>query len=433
MRSILAQYLARRCSLPAGFVPACEPGGWDEQAWLDRFRPVWREIRRVVPAWQSESWPSDITSYAAFCELPFQRRESLQSVPVAFCSNDMTGTEMASTGGSTGRPLTFPLYQSELEVGRCHQNYARRAYGIEPGDRSLLIWGHSSHMDDNWRARLVESVRALKDWGLGYRRLSAYRLTSEILRFEFSAMVRFRPAWIYAYSSSLLAFVRANADRGEEARMLRLKACIGAAEPMSPDMREEISRFFECPVGMEYGSVEMRVCAHTHPSFPGYYVYTPHHLLEAIPTAQAGVYDLAVTKVFRSAMPLVRYLVGDQVIVRDPFFRGGPLTWFDDVQGRMNDNLRLPDGSEVHSETVTHAIRAESEVLSYQLHQRGQELTLRLSLRRGANLSGMDERIRSRLARVHADFQLLRFEQVEDVLTTSAGKRRWVIRETLPS
>jgi phenylacetate-CoA ligase len=433
MRWILANYLSRRCWLPAGFVPARELGRWDEQAWLERFRPVWREIRRVVPAWQSESWPSDITSYAAFCELPYQSRESLQTDPGAFCSHDLNGTEMASTGGSTGRPLKFPIYQSELEVGRCHQIDARRAYGIEPGDRSLLIWGHSSQMDENWRARLVELERALKDWGLGYRRLSAYRLTSEVLRCEFSAMVRFRPAWIYAYSSALLAFVRANADRGEEARRLRLKACIGAAEPMTPDMREEISRFFGCPVGMEYGSVEMRVCAHTHPSFPGYYVYTPHHLLEAIPTAQAGVYDLAVTKIFRSAMPLVRYLVGDQVIVRDPYFQGGPLTWFDDVQGRMNDNLRLSDASEVHSETVTHAIRTESEVLSYQLHQRGQELTLRLSLRKGANLSGMDERIRSRLVRVHAAFQGLRFEQVEDVQTTGAGKRRWVIREEVPS
>jgi phenylacetate-coenzyme A ligase PaaK-like adenylate-forming protein len=288
-------------------------------------------------------------------------------------------------------------------------------------------------MDEAWRARWAELVRGLKDWGLGYRRLSAYRLTPEILRAEFTAITRFRPAWIYAYSTSLLAFVRANADRREEARRLGLKACIGAAEPMSEDMKAEISEFFRCPVGMEYGSVEMRVCAHTHPSFPGYYVYTQHHLLEAIPTAQSGVYDLAVTKLFRSAMPLVRYLVGDQVIVRDPSFRGGPLKWFDDVQGRINDNLRLPDGTEVHSETVTHAVRAESDVVAYQMHQHGPELTLRLSLRRGANLSGMDERIRGRLVRVHRDFHGLRFQQVEDVQTTSAGKRRWVIREAVPS
>jgi phenylacetate-coenzyme A ligase PaaK-like adenylate-forming protein len=101
---------------------------------------------------------------------------------------------------------------------------------------------------------------------------------------------------------------------------------------------------------------------------------------------------------------------------------------FNDVFGRKNDNLILPDGTEVHSATVTHAVRAKSEVLAYQFHQYSDRMELHLVVRINTIPDVMKKRIVDRLTRVHRDFDKLSFNSVPDLATTSAGKRRWVVR-----
>jgi phenylacetate-CoA ligase len=428
MRHLLFKLRENRDCLDTTFSPDTLKQRWDEAAWLQKFQPLWEEIRMKVPRWGRADIPPVLTSYADYTRVPFTTREELQGNLQDYLSTDRRTTLMVSTGGSTGRPLKFPLYRDEVEIGRSHQSFARRQYGIKPGDGCLIIWGQAAHLESSWQARADRMIRRCKDAVLGYHRISAYCLTTEVLRAEFDRMLKNRPAWIYGYSSSLLSFARANLDRRVEAGQLRLKAVIGAAESMSPVAASEVSSFFGCPVGMEYGSVEMRVCAHTHPHHPGYYVFSPHHLIEAIPTQQEGVYDLAVTKLFRAAMPLIRYLVGDQIVIRSDNFSGGPVTCFDAVLGRTNDKLRMRDGAEVHSETVTHAVRAEESVVAYQLHQFGKRFELHLVVRDGSLEPALCQRVCARLCRIHPDFQDLLFKQVADVNTTPAGKRRWVVR-----
>lgn len=428
MRSLLVRRWTRQAFAVDGGFFRPERLAWSEAGFLEAFQPIWRELRRMVPHWAKDDLPESFRSYEEFARLPFMRRSDIQRSLGEYCSRDLANTDIVSTGGSTGRPLRFPMYRSELEVGRSHQLCARRLYGIEPGARCLVIWGHSAGMDRGFRAWKSQVVRAAKDVFMGYRRISAYCLTREILRRQFERSVKFRPEWVYAYSTSLLSFVRANQDRRDTARQLGLKACIGAAEPMSAEMRQEIGDFFGCPVGMEYGSVEMRVCAHTRPDRDGYHVFTEHHLIEAIPTSEPRVFEVAVTKLFRSAMPLVRYLVGDHIRIDDADFGGGPVTRFDDVIGRNNDNLVLADGSEIHSETITHAIRGEASVLAFQLHQRKEGIVLKLVLAESSALDQIGDRIRERLARVHPALRKIAVDQVEDVEPTPAGKRRWIVR-----
>ncbi len=411
----------------------CECGSksqlrWSERAFLAKFNCVWPEIIRDTPFWRGLPAPPSIRSYDAFRNLPLISRAQIQADPPGFFRRQEKPVEFASTGGSLGRPLRFPLLRTELEIGRQNQALGRSKYGIQPGDRCFMIWGHAAKMDSRWKARAEEVSRRIKDSIMGYHRVSAYRLDPAVLSRSFDRLLRFRPRWIYSYSSSLLSFVRANQSRKNELQDLALKACICAAEPMSAGARDEVSIFFNCPVGIEYGSVEMRVCAHTHPEYAGYYVFAHDYLIEGIPTSAPGVYDVAVTKLFPSAMPLVRYLVGDQILVRDAGFQGGPVAFFDDVYGRTNDNLVMPDGAEIHSETITHAVRAEPGILAFQLHQFKDRLELHLVMTGGDIPGTARVSIMEKLGRIHPAFHKLDFKNVPDLETTSAGKRRWVVR-----
>lgn len=393
-----------------------------------RWNELWPRIRDEVAFWRSARLPETVATYQEFRAFPVITRRQIQENPRLFTAENLAGTVAAATGGSTGAPLRFPLLKDELEVGRRNQIFARKLYNIALGDRCSMIWGHAAQLESTWRAGLERRIRAIKDAFLGYHRVSAYLLTREILRHEFEEMCAYGSQWVYAYSSSLLAFTRANADRVDRARNLRLKACIAAAEPMPDEARKEVEEFFGCPVGMEYGSVEMRVVAHTHPSFPGYFVFTCDYLLEALPAKQEGVYDVVVTKLFHSAMPLIRYQVGDQIVINDSKFSGGPVMFFDKVLGRTNDNLSFGDGIEVHSETITHAVRSELEVIAFQLHQYADRMELHLVTRSSALSNELQTRIRGKLARVHPAFEAIHFVKAEDVSITSAGKRRWIVR-----
>jgi phenylacetate-coenzyme A ligase PaaK-like adenylate-forming protein len=427
MPKLVSKILAQRCAQYGGSLVICPNGiSWNEADWLRRFNPIWSAAQANVPFWKNQ--PPVISSYQDFTRLPFMKRDQIQRMPSDYCHPRLKSVEMATTGGSTGHPLALPLYHSELQVGRANQTYARALYGIEPGDRAFIIWGHAPSMETGQWGLYERAVRRVKDLALGYYRVSAYSLTKEKLQAEFENMVRFKPAWMYSYSSSMLAFVRANARRRAQARDLGLKACIGAAEAMSDEARSEIHAFFGCPVGIEYGSVEMRVCAHTHPQIPGYYVFTSSHLIEALPTGIDRVYDVAVTKLFPAAMPLIRYLVGDQIVIDNEEFIGGPITQFQQVLGRANDNLVFPDGAEIHSETITHAIRSEPSVCAFQLHQYADRIECQLVTHNGTASSELTNRIQRRLSRIHPRFKKMSFSFVDDVKTTSAGKRRWIIR-----
>jgi phenylacetate-coenzyme A ligase PaaK-like adenylate-forming protein len=408
-------------------------GGYPERAgghanWIQKFGAIWPQITLEVPYWKQFRGRS-ISSYDDFSRLPILCKESLRRSMSDYESRDASRGVWVATGGSTGRPLALRLYRSELEVGRRNQIRARAAYGIRPGDRCFIFWGAPASLEGGARRLLYNVDRSLKDWVLGYKRFSAYDLTPQSLRSGWEKMVAWKPKWIYAYSTALLSFVRANSDRSRSIKKLALKACILAAEGIREDEREELEDYFGCRVGMEYGSVELRVCAHTHPEFHGFHIFSEDYLIEAQPTSASGVFNILVTKLFPAAVPLVRYAVGDQIVVDDPKFTGGIVSKFAQVFGRENDNLVLSDGTSIHSEAVTHSIRCERDVLGFQFRQSPDKLLLTLMMAGDVQVEGVKARIANRLRRINALLGATKIEIVSQLESTPAGKRRWIVRE----
>jgi phenylacetate-CoA ligase len=327
------------------------------------------------------------------------------------------------TGGSTSKPVRIPAWKSESDATRWEVWLGRTWYGVRPESRLFLLWGHSHLLGTGWTGWLRARRRELSDRLLGYRRHSAYDVSAAAMRRAADALAEFRPDYVVGYSVALDLLARANEGRGH-LRELNVKAIFGTAEAF-PDATSaaRLQGLFGCPVGMEYGAVETGVMAHTHPA-GGYRVFWRHHLLEAAGSGPRR--RLLVTSLFPRAFPLIRYEIGDEVVLPEAADESAGLTTLASVAGRCNDYVELSDGTLVHSEAFSHAVRPCSAIRSFQVIDRGSAVSIRFTSNQGLT-SEEQSGITTRLARVHPQLGSAQFERSESLEQTVAGKTRMIV------
>jgi phenylacetate-CoA ligase len=271
------------------------------------------------------------------------------------------------------------------------------------------------------------SFRKIKDRLLGYCRFSAYDMSVDKMRAAAQAMVDFRPDYIIGYSVALDSLARYNQDKADVFCHLGLKAVIATAEGFpSDDSADLVSRVIGSPVAMEYGAVETGVIAHSHPE-GGYRVFWRTYFLEAQEDAVGGGKKLRVTSLYPRCFPLIRYEIGDEIIpsVGEPEWG---VARFDRVIGRCNDYLVLADGSRVHSELITHAVRCCDDILAYQAVQT--DSSVRLNVVSQVDLSSETiGAIRARLRTINPLLGAIEVARVSELRRTVAGKTPIIIRK----
>lgn len=409
--------------------------GWslqERRAWqLAVFNEQWPGIAMRVPYWaalkRERALPDHFSSWdEVSAKLPILERNQLQTRVHELGDPQRPPDGWQATGGTTGQPLRIPTSRNEAGVSSRNMWQARAWFGITPADKAFLIWGHSHLLGAGLRGWLRGEARTCKDWLLGYRRWSAYRMGDEDLREAARQLLTFRPSWLLGYSAALDRFATVNADRRSDFAALGLKAAIATGESFpSQESHDRIADTFGCPVAMEYGAQEVGPVAHETPQ-GRYQVFWRTHHVEAVPSATVpGSLELLLTSLHPRCLPLIRYRIGDLVLTEQPPI--GSLFEFQAVIGRCSDTIRLPDGRQVHSKALSHVLR-DFAIGGYQLVQRSEnELTLRYTA--GAPLN--DDKlasVRSRLERVEPRLGAIRIEHAAALDQTPAGKIRIVCR-----
>jgi phenylacetate-coenzyme A ligase PaaK-like adenylate-forming protein len=404
---------------------------------LERLDREWRRVTEDVPYWRRlvtrGELPRSFESLEAFAAaVPPTTRALVHDHGRELASASRPGELVRRTGGSTSQPVQLPAWRSEIAAAAADNWIGRAWYGVGPGSRLFMLWGHSHLHGEGLRGRLAGLGRRARDRALGYERFSAYDLRPEAMRRAADSLVAHRPHYVIGYSAALDAFARANLDRQARLSALGLRVVIATSEAFpSADSAALLERLLAAPVAMEYGAVETGVIAHTHPS-GGYRAYWESQLLDAERLAPGEPHRLRVTSLAPRCFPLVRYEIGDEVELEPTApDRVVGLARFARVVGRANDWVELPDGARIHSETFSHAARECAEIRGFQIVRGGAGLALRYVA--DAALSAQAEReLRRRLGCVHAALESLRLERVERLEQTVAGKTRMVVSEPSP-
>jgi phenylacetate-coenzyme A ligase PaaK-like adenylate-forming protein len=406
------------------------PNDWPPRQ-LVALREIWTEATRDIPYYrglvQRDEAPAMIDSWQDVGRIPVLTRQILQDREREFTRDSGPPPSIMQTAGSTGEPLRIGMAQPERDLMRIVKLAEWQALGYVQGSRLFLIWGHGHLLGTGWRGQVNHARRKLADAYLGYQRVDAYRLDRRSCEAHAEALLRFRPIGLISYASALDLFARYTISYRDRFRALGLKFVLSTAEaPPRPDTIARLEDLFGCVVVQEYGGAEFGQVAFKRGG-EAFRVYADLNYVEAEPAADAGTGEqsLLVTSLYQRYLPLIRYRVGDAVVGARAL-ANGQIDGFEAVAGRINDVIELSAGEFIHSVAVFHCIHQEAAVHGIQmvLTDDGIEMVL---IAVATDRTAMEDRIRRRLMQVHPLLAAARFQYVEDLQATRAGKRRWYV------
>jgi phenylacetate-CoA ligase len=397
---------------------------------LRRLNVSWQHCCENVPLIrglrETGKVPASFESLQHFQQsLPISTKEDWVNRLPEMIDPTQSADQTRATGGSTAKPVKFPVCQAECRRTGAAAWLGRSWVGVSPRDRLFLLWGHSHLFGTGVRGWLNRQRRLISDSIIGYHRFSAYDLSDSALRIAADQLLKFRPDWCLGYSVAWDRFATANADRMNELQSLKLKLIVATAEGFPhADSRHRLEKLFGCPVLMEYGTVETGVLAHE--TKPGHFrVLWQNHLLESIASADQGRHDIVVTSLYPRCVPLIRYRIGDQF--RETNASESVLE-FSSIAGRCNDFLELPGGKRLHSELIAHVVRDLPGIRGYQAVQQ-EKAPVQLHLLSVDDLSNeTKEIIRSRLAKLDVSLGKIQIQRVAKLQQSVSGKTPTIAR-----
>ena len=365
---------------------------------------------------------------ATLKSLPFVTKLDLINANVALRNEHYRGrvTEK-TTGGSTGQAVTVRKSREATALEAAANWRGFRWEGIDIGHRQGRFWGMPPTAFGRFRARAI-------DWTAHRRRYSAFQFSREDIGRYLAELSRFKPHYLYGYASMLRCLAEYLRDESL-VFPAPLRAVVSTSEPLTPPDRELFAQSFGAPVFNEYGCGELGTIAHECEK-GSLHVHAENLLVEILDPDTGlpanGPGEVVVTELNNTAMPLIRYRLGD---FAEMSFRGcacqRSLPTLHNVFGRSYDMVRNRAGQQFHGEFFMYifedARRRNMGITAFQAIQEDLDhVTVKVvtsSAYGDASESFVRERIRAGLgASVEVSFQ-----QVPEIARERSGKMRLVV------
>jgi phenylacetate-CoA ligase len=354
-----------------------------------------------VPAYRGRS-PDSLNDW------PVLEKATVAAQPEKFLSDLYERRRLISahTSGTTGTPLTLWMseecYQTEMAF-----RWRHRAWGGTPfPSRGAYVAGHpvvpaNQTRPPFWRVDRVEKRLLCSSYHLAPQNLAAY----------LDALRRYKPDFVHGYPSSLYLLAQAGG--------CKTKAVFTASETLLDFQRSAIEAAFGVHALDWYGNTEMTTNITECPA---------GHLHERLDYGFLELLDdgsMVATGFNNRAMPLIRYRIGDRATAKPGVCPCGcPFPLIERVEGRAEDYIRTPDGRLVGR--LDHLFKDVAHLREAQIVQRRlDEIVIRV-----VSDPGFDEAVVRREARQRlGDAVAVRFEHVESIERTPAGKFRFIVSE----
>ncbi|MFN2607559.1 MAG: phenylacetate--CoA ligase family protein [Acidimicrobiales bacterium] len=416
----MVRQLDARQWLPAPAVAELQAAKLDRiLAHAVRHCPYYTE--RLGEAWDRVARIRRVEDLAAF---PTLEREDVRQRLDAMvdASRDPSTLERRSTGGTSGVPMPFfvdAAYNTHIRgvVARGYETIGRG-----PFTPTVLVAG--SPIDSKaWttaKARMLNGLRRT-------RVVPAFELSADGLGRLADLVDRVRPRFVIAYANalSLLAsYCRATN------RDLRIAAVVPVAELVTDAHRETFATAFGAETFELYGAREAIGLAVECPAHAGLHVQADTFVVEILrgdtPVAGGEVGEIVITDLENTAMPMIRYRIGDLGVLTGvpcPCGRGFPLLRV--THGRSLDVIVTPDGRLLPGEFFPHLFKeVDRDVERFQVRQ---EVADRVEVDMVVR-SGVDHRLESYLGdrigeRLGPGVELV-FNRVASLRPGESGKYR---------
>ena len=340
---------------------------------MDRLRRLLSEAGQVVPYYQQlfkrlGFEPERLASLSELDQLPTLTKPLIRAHFDALKHPSARGLARASTGGSSGQPLSFMIGRERVSHDVAAKWRATRWWDVDIGDPEVVIWGSPIELGAQdrlrlWRDRMLRSTL-----------LPAFSMTDANLDGFLQTIRRVRPRMLFGYPYSM-AHVAAHAERrGQRMDDLGIRVAFVTSEMLYPHQREAIARVFGCPVANGYGGRDAGFIAHECPA-GGMHLTAEDLVVEILdeqgrsqPEGEAG--EVVVTHLASRDFPFVRYRTGDIATLDNrPCSCGRGLPLLREIHGRTNDFLIAVDGTSIPCGAFTYLVRETPGIESFKIVQ----------------------------------------------------------------
>ncbi len=393
-------------------------------------------------AWQREKLTA-LVEYAAkeipfyrdlgareFADLPVIEKRMLKDAPERFVSRAAAGRlTVKVTSGSTSEPTRIVKDAESMAREQAASYRAYRWTGIAPGARQARFWGVPLTAKERRKHRLRDAL-------LNRVRLSAFNYTDRSFEEYLRALRRWKPAYLYGYTSVIHEFARYLAASGAEKIPLPgLRSVITTAEILTPRMREEIVAGLGAPVFDEYGCAETGSIAHDCEE-GSLHINAENLFVEVLGDdgviRPAGEGRLLLSELHNRAQPLLRYDSGDYgELTAEPCRCGRTLPVLKNVHGRVYDTVIGPEGRRYNAAFFSYIFKEAQHrgetIRQFQVIQNDRTITFRIV--KGKDFTpAVEELLARQLEAEFGDYFAACFEYREKIERERSGKLRQLIR-----
>lgn len=393
----------------------------------ERVRWTRARLTNVLEAARRTPYGKTIPADQPIERWPLLSKETLRDDPHAFRAGGSWFAARATTGGTTGTPVSLIRSPAAVVAEQVCRDRMMRALGVDPVEARVAVLRADSvkHPSDRkppyWK------------YALGGRQLilSSAHLNAETLPAFLHELERFRADVLWVHPSMLevlcrlLMQVRAS---------LRVAGVFASSEVLRPEVWELARNLLGCAIVDCYGQAE-RV-AYAHAREPHEYFFLPGYayveLIERERDEEGTYYEVVGTSLWNLAMPLVRYCTGDLIHVR-----GHPtgeelaqiaygLRPFHSIVGRSRDVLLAPDARSIIP-GLSHIPRGVPHLLRLQIVQESPERIVLRALTSPAFSKADRERLLHNARRKIPAGASIELQIVDHLERTAGGKTPFVV------
>ena len=284
-------------------------------------------------------------------KLPFLEKREIQAsgesiINPRFPKNALKKTR---TTGTTGFPLsiyTDPRSDAEWDATML---FALTQSGCGPLDKRCYI--RRIRRDRDYRQNKYRQNMLQRLGFFSLSRISVFDAPGEIAQ----ELGRIRPDFLYAYPSVASLVAQELLAKGS---FLPLRKFLSHGEMLLPHVRHLVKRAFGAESFNFYGSAEFPRLGWECEAHEGIHTIPRAAIIEVVdgdgePVGEGERGEIVVSGLVNSAMPLIRYRLGDMgVWSGEPCSCGRPFPLIKSLEGRKDDFVVLPNGRKVSPRSV---------------------------------------------------------------------------------
>ncbi len=345
-------------------------------------------------------------------DFPLMEREKYIQMHDKLITHAADAYHEVRSSGTTGVPVELYITREMLLAKRVSHQKMLHWYGLNRESSEMKMGGSQA----NLKTRIYYYLR-------NKRYFNSHLFTNRNISSIARRFNRFKPRVLYGYPSIIHEFIMQSTIRGIKLHIPEI--VVLHAENLHDEVKARFIEVFKgAAIVNQYWSTEANIavsCPHGN-----LHLDEDTMICEVLNQDPDGTGDLYITNLHSFALPLIRYKMGDRIrLSNEKCICGRNTRVIDQIEGRVMDYLKLPDGTN-YSITGFHFMSMAKNILSYQmLYSRKRKLMVLRYVPLDKSQAIQEDEISAYLKK---EFDLSTSFEVVDILKlTASGKKKELI------